>query len=977
MPLLLAICFFASGATGLVFEVIWSRLLGQVFGATTPAVATTLSCFMGGLAIGAHLIGKVMHRIRRPAVWYAVFEACIGVYALAIPSLLSFAITVQRNAWPADDSKFIVYSLVRLAVVAAILVPPSAFMGATLPLLAEAIARSGWGPGKTVGMLYGLNTLGAVAGAGSVGFFLLPWLGLNLTNQLAAGLDIVLALILVLLLPRFGQRDSTQAVLEPPGPQENQRFDEPQSIPESDPSHLLIAVVAISGGIAMALQVLWTRGLSMVLGASTYAFTTILVVFLTGLAVGSAVASLTADRDRAPTRRLGLLLVLAGVFGFLGTRAIDQMPHWLQGFVVDPELTTLGLNMVHLSLCSLTMLPATLLLGAVFPYVVRGLRPSAGLGATVGEAYAANTIGAIVGSAGAGFFLIPLFGVYNGLCMGHTLHIGLGVLLIVRERQSGLLKESRLSHGFLALALAGTIWIVPPWDISRWSLGMFRVSVARVFGEDAAQVFGRLLYHRDGLATTVTVERSDEVTLLKVNGKVDASSHGDMPTQVLSGLLPLVLHGSADQVAIIGWGSGVTAGATLSMPVKRVKMIEIEEAVVDAGQFFADVNQSPENDQRMQIIYDDGRNVMQSSDETFDVIISEPSNPWMSGAAALFTEEFFQILKGRLKPGGVSLQWIQLYELSPKAIKSLLRTYASVFEEILVFSAHPTSNDIFLIGSSSKLTLKRDALLQAMSSATRMHWFEAAKLPEPVDLLPRLIFGRDEIVTWVGEGPLNTDDNGLVEFLGPVDLLHYADSNAELPFLDVLDGRRQEMVDKYTDGWAEERSAMAWGMARAGRYEDARSMMGDVGDPDLLWVLDRMEESARVSILDEGLSETDPAYRQVAEAMLYEGPKVAEQKLIQEEGLANRSPGHQLLAGYIEFHMEDLSASITLLQRAAKDVAYRERMPAVDYYLARALAEWGEPAEGLEVMLRLGRRLQRSGQRDQGNWMRGSSSRGR
>ena len=203
--------------------------------------------------------------------------------------------------------------------------------------------------------------------------------------------------------------------------------------------------------------------------------------------------------------------------------------------------------------------------------------------------------------------------------MGHTLHIGLGVLLIVRERQSGLLKESRLSHGFLALALAGTIWIVPPWDISRWSLGMFRVSVARVFGEDAAQVFGRLLYHRDGLATTVTVERSDEVTLLKVNGKVDASSHGDMPTQVLSGLLPLVLHGSADQVAIIGWGSGVTAGATVH--ARQRQMIEIEEAVVDAGQFFADVNQSPENDQRMQII-DDGRNVMQSSDETFDVLLA-------------------------------------------------------------------------------------------------------------------------------------------------------------------------------------------------------------------------------------------------------------------------------------------------------------------------------------------------------------------
>ena len=211
MRTLLLFCFFASGAAGLIFEVIWSRLLGHVFGATSLAVATTLSAFMGGLAIGALLIARHMHRVRRPALWYAGFEALIAVYGLAIPHLLGLADWVQANFWPGDGSSFFLYSTIRLVVALVILLPPSALMGATLPLLTEAVARGGWAPGRTVGVLYAANTLGAVFGAALVGFVLIPQLGVRSANFVAVAIDLIIAIVLTLAALRVGQVSADQA----------------------------------------------------------------------------------------------------------------------------------------------------------------------------------------------------------------------------------------------------------------------------------------------------------------------------------------------------------------------------------------------------------------------------------------------------------------------------------------------------------------------------------------------------------------------------------------------------------------------------------------------------------------------------------------------------------------------------------------------------------------------------------------------
>ena len=969
MRTLLLFCFFASGAAGLIFEVIWSRLLGHVFGATSLAVATTLSAFMGGLAIGALLIARHMHRVRRPALWYAGFEALIAVYGLAIPHLLGLADWVQANFWPGDGSSFFLYSTIRLVVALVILLPPSALMGATLPLLTEAVARGGWAPGRTVGVLYAANTLGAVFGAALVGFVLIPQLGVRSANFVAVAIDLIIAIVLTLAALRVGQVGGDQA--EP-------ALEAAATGKPLERGRLLLAVVAISGGLSMAMQVLWTRGMSVVLGSSTYAFTIILVVFLTGLAGGAWVAGRFVDADDKPVFRLGLILALAGLFGFAGSSFIDDLPHTLQGFVVRPDLTITGLLSVELLLCGVVMAPATLLLGAVFPYVVRGLAASGGLGDLVGRAYGANTIGAIVGSLLGAFVLIPLLTVYKGLVALHCAQVLLGTLLIATAGAHTLDRERRISWVMSLVALSVCLWMVPGWNISKWSLGMFRVSVARAYGADAAEAFGRLIYHADGLATTVTVERNDDVTLLKVNGKVDASSHGDMPTQVLSGLLPIALHPDPKDVAVIGWGSGVTPGAVLAAPVERLDLIELEKEVVYAGRFFADVNGEPEKDPRTRIIYDDGRNFMKATKRRYDVIISEPSNPWISGASALFTREFFEILKGRLKPDGLSLQWIQLYELSSRSIKALWRSYASTFKHALVVQAHPTSNDIFLIGSDKPLVLDRARVLELMGHQPAAERFAQAKVLSDVDLLPRLVFGMKELRAWVGEGPLNTDDNALVEFEGPLDLLRYASRGAELPFFEAVKGKRHEAIARYTKGWgASTNEAVAWGMTRAGWFSDARQALASLTqpDPELKFVLDRFEELDQRQVWDEEAARADADYRQIGGLMIDSGPRHAESALLDQDGFIDRSSAHAFLAGYILLHAGEPNLAVQVLQRAAGDAAYREENPSLVYYLARALVEDGQIPEGVQIMRTLYEEERAAS--DQPTSIRGASGSGR
>ncbi len=410
------------------------------------------------------------------------------------------------------------------------------------------------------------------------------------------------------------------------------------------------------------------------------------------------------------------------------------------------------------------------------------------LGSEVGRLYALNTMGAIVGSASVGFVWIPWFGVQGSLgwvAFGYSLW---GILLWSEEaKERGFWRALGLASG---LVVVGVVWCwTPVWSPHRMSLGLFRVAHLKRMTEEALRQPAPVLFYREGLHTTVTVERFGPHIGLKVNGKTDASTASDMPTQILSGALPLLLHPKARDVAVIGWGSGVTVGSVLQFPVKRVIAIELEPAVVEGAKFFAPWNHQPERDPRLQIRLDDGRNFLAVSREHFDVLISEPSNPWMSGVSALFTVEFFQLARARLRRDGILCQWIQLYELSPDNIRALLHSVVRVFPHVYLFALSRRSRDTLLIATLQPLQIQRDAIAQHFAHKRSRAELLRGGMNHPIDLLPRLLADDEALRILTRGAALNTDDNARLEMRAPFELLTHVETDGAKVLLNDLGSR--------------------------------------------------------------------------------------------------------------------------------------------------------------------------------------------
>lgn len=456
---------------------------------------------------------------------------------------------------------------------------------------------------------------------------------------------------------------------------------------------------------------------------------------------------------------------------------------------------------------ALCVLPSALAMGAVFPAALRvWTRGGRQIGKDVGVLYTGNTLGSIAGAWLPGFVLMPLLG------MQATLHVGMAVNLLVafslalvalrgRQARADVVQPAPLEHRRAGLswftivvtpgALAAlALFTLRPeyglgWNISKMTLGAFRISLARDVLDEESWGAPDLVYYRDGLSTTVTVERWGRHYSLKNNGKVDASNGDDMPTQIMVAALPLLFHpGGPDgrDLAIIGFGSGVTVGAALSFPVRSVEVIELERATVEASRFFAEVNhlqytsdrfpyvQEP----RLRVVADDGRNYLAATRERYDVIVSEPSNPWLTGVSDLFTLDHFRIAKQKLAPGGIYCQWVQLYELSPQNVQIIYRTFAELFRHVVVFSAESLSSDTILIGSDSPLPLDRARVARALGSPLVVRELERADIHSPEDVLARtLLASREELSRFTAGSPLNTDDNARIELSAPRDLIGF------------------------------------------------------------------------------------------------------------------------------------------------------------------------------------------------------------
>ncbi len=936
------VAFFVSGVAGLTFEIVWLRHLGLALGATTLAVATTTAAYMGGLALGSHFGGRLADRLRRPLASYGAIEMAVALAGLAIPTLCTYIPRVDASLL-SDLQHGSLRALVRFFVAALVLIVPTTAMGMTLPVLARAVTEKLDNVGREVGLLYAINIAGAVVGAALTGFVFVPALGLAKTNLVAVGLDAILGSVTVgagLLLPA--------AKVSPNPTQPTPVF--------AAGGRLVVSVLAITGAAAMALQVLWTRAISTALGPSTYAFTTIVCAYLLGLAVGGSIAAWLANKMLHARYTLAAVLITTAFAVWFGTVWVDDLPVLLHQVVLDPRLTMGGLVRTEFGLAALSLLPATIAMGAIFPLTLKAVVGSeAHLGAAVGRAYAVNTLGNIAGSFAAAFVLLPLFGVEWGMRVAALGYVGAASLLVVGLEPS-VRKAQRYWLGAALAAAAAALMLWPSWDIGRWTSGLYRLSMARTYFSDPDTIStADVIFHADGLSTTVTVEEESGVRWIKVNGKIDGSSEGDMPTQVLSGMLPMLVHPNPNNVAVIGCGSCVTVGAALSANPKHLTLIELEPEVVRAARLFASVNHNPFDDPRLTIVQDDGRNYMMRGGPSFDVIISEPSNPWMTGAASLFTAEFFHIAARRLAPGGMFLQWLQAYEMAPQRIASVLKTFQSVFPHVLVFSAHPDSNDLLLLGSRDPLRLPR-AQLNARFAQNRSE-LERAEVSSVDELLALMLITDEELKNV--SAPLNTDDNALIEFGAPRDLVTYAEHDPELPFLSAKGGRRAELITRLggIDASPKAHLALAWGYLREGMLLDAKTTAGArLGDAEL--GSEAAEVQALADLLDSDDEERllDPAYGSIREA--YTGVVSALRRDAVSEALAffdrkqggepPATPAEQLLYGYVLYQDEQYAAAryhFGQAQKAAPQLA----APAA-YYTAKAYFDDGLYARAVSSM---------------------------
>lgn len=797
---LVGLCFIFSGATGLIFEVLWARMLGLVFGATTLAVSTVLAAFMGGLALGSTVAGRIGARLMRPLRTYGLIEIAIAIYALLVPVLFRLVDYAYAFIWQQMHPGFYIFSLWRFMLSGAILLVPTSLMGATLPVLAAVLLRAPRFKSTSVGRIYTCNLGGAIIGTIAAGFFLLPAIGLRMTIYVAATLNVLIGIVAVLLdgiavsssdstsvaekvdansVDRSTRRaaDSAAAGTDLSGAATTAEANRPGN---NQSASFWQFCAFVSGFVTISTQVAWTRVLTMVIGSSTYAFTLVVALFLSGLSLGAYEIS---RKDRAQTlqRAIFKVEIATALSLFISIWIVNRTPALLVTAGLRLNVATWGGLLVLQIICAalLILLPA-FLMGAVMPLVLAwaGRIQSEFAVRLVGRSYAVNTIGAIAGAFCAGFILIPKAGtritilVAAALCL-MVAGFALPALSVLKDRDLG----RAVSAGATVVLIVLLFLAAPPLNLAELSIGAYD-SLIRVLAkaregandneetQKAGEATHQLLLYEEGPTSTVSVRRDWGVTSLAINGRTNASDR-DMPTQIMLAQLPLLLAPSIKSGLLVGFASGVSAGAILQSPIESVTCVELEPATVVASHFFEHVNERPLNDPRLRLVIDDARTYLRVNPARYDIIMSEPSHPWVPGVANLFTKEFFDLGRARLNDDGVFVQWLQVYQLSTDSLRSVLATYQEVFPHVMVFRVGGTAKgkDLILVGSQSVLTLNRIA--ERMGDQRVRAELSRLEMKTENDVRAWYVCDETRLAPAVTGALINTDDNMHVETRAP------------------------------------------------------------------------------------------------------------------------------------------------------------------------------------------------------------------
>jgi spermidine synthase len=784
-------CFFLSGGAGLIYEVLWVRMIDKVIGSAPFAVATVLSVFMGGLAFGSYLAGRYIDRLTsRVALLslYGKLEIVIGVYALVLPFLIAAVTPLYSLTYDFLLPYFWCYQFFAFLGCLVLLIIPTSLMGATLPVLCRFYVTHLDHVGTRTGRLYGLNTVGAALGAILCGFLLINRLGVWATLFVAAGINFLVGASCILLSQQkevFSHRAHTLNHRK----MSSEKIQHPESASSVNGRDktmtLALWIFAVSGFCAMAYEVFWARLLGLIIGPTSYSFTLVVSTFIIGLALGSIVFGWVGDRTKRVFFMLALTQLCASGLALAVSQFLGNSQFFFSKLIHTFQDNFATMMLVQSIVLFAILLGPTIFLGATFPLVNRIYSRSISvLGKSIGTAYAINTIGAILGSFAAGFLLIPLAGKENGLRLVIMLQFVMAVMaLLIRGGFGRQKKNYQWLLGGLAVVL-GIILIsnFPSWKPSLLSRGWYRDFQDIENELDRTSWLGALwrgpalltkerrglevVFYGDGIGGFTTVEKEttsiDTVEYALYNsGKPDASSHGDRSTQTLSGHVPLLFHPNPEKVMVVGLASGMTPGEVLLYPVKQLDILEINDQVVKACRlFFSPWNNACLSDPRTRLVVQDGRNHLALTRERYDVIISEPSNPWMAGCANLFTLEFFLLIKDRLKEDGLFAQWIQSYEMDWDTFAMVGRTFKEAFPNGALMKIGP--GDYLLLGFVGQRGLdwkvpERNIRYARNSTNVSLADFH---------FLVHLIMTED-LQKLFGTGPLHTDNWPRLEFSAP------------------------------------------------------------------------------------------------------------------------------------------------------------------------------------------------------------------
>ena len=736
---ILLVLFFASGVCGLIYQVLWLRMLALVFGVTVYAASTVLAAFMAGLAIGSAVADRVIARIRRPLVVFGVAEILIGVSALLTPVALDAATGLYARLYPLTGGSLPVLTLARLVTGFVVLLVPTILMGMTLPVLsASTLVRGSFG--ARVSALYAINTAGAVTGAVLTGFYLIGAIGIQNSFLLGASINVVVGVVSLVLAGRVDETVTASSTVPEPAPRARTLW--------TPSPRVIAAVVGISGLVALALEIVWFRTLVQYLAATTYAFTTMLATVLAGIAIGGALAArlLRSPRDWAGALVLiqlaASLLVLASAI-FLGR---SYAAGWRTGGEWQASAAAI--------------LPVAVMMGLAFPIAIHlaaaGDRRDAPtlLARRVGRLYSTNVLGAIIGALLGGFLLLPWLGARRALIVMAGLY-GTSALLLVwghpsRRRLLAAVGISMVAFGFLADRVPDP----------------FAAAYARRHGQDM-----REFWREEGVQTAVSVHASEFRRSLYMDGLHQAN---DSPEMVrlhrIIGHLPMVLHPAPHDALVIGLGGGATPGAVSQHPGTRVQVVELSESVRKGASFFAHVNYDLLNQPNVSVRVDDGRNFLTLSGEKFDVITADIIQPVHAGAGNLYSREYFGLVREALNDNGLVLQWIGHREPSQYAL--IMRTFLDVFPHATLWF-----DGNLMLGSIQPLRVNPEALESKRASPATAQALDDIGLTSFDVLASWYTAGPEAMRRFIGAGPLLTDDRPLVEYhrslprdVGPLDL---------------------------------------------------------------------------------------------------------------------------------------------------------------------------------------------------------------